>query len=112
MDLLDEAGSYVRSQSSALPDEVVDLRKKIRSIIKRMEDAIANHEFEKARLFSDQERQGRAVLRDLEGKLGIDTSAVETVTRETVEQVVASWTGLSVPAIRASGDSAGSESKS
>ena len=75
------------------------------------ENAIANHEFEKARFFSDQERKERETLRALEGKLGIDTGETKTVTRETVEAVVASWTGLPVSAIRASGDNPGSESK-
>lgn len=112
LDLLDEAGSYLRSQVSALPDEVIDLRKKIRFTVRRMEDAIANHEFEKARLLSDQERKEREALRELEDRIGVARGVVANVTRETVEQVVASWTGLSAPAIRASGDSAGSESKS
>jgi len=76
-----------------------------------MDDAIANHEFEKARLFSDQERKEREALRELEGKLGIAPGAIATVTRETVEQVVASWTGLPIAAIRASGDNKEGESK-
>lgn len=111
LDLLDEAGSYLRSQTLALPNEVIELRKKIRLIIHRMENAIGNHEFEKARVFSDQERKERETLRELEGKLGLDTAAVGTVTRETVEEVVASWTGLPKETIRSSGDNASTESK-
>jgi ATP-dependent Clp protease ATP-binding subunit ClpC len=111
LDLLDEAGAYLRSQALALPNEVIELRKKIRFVIRRMEDAIGNHEFEKARFLSDQERKEREALRELERKLGLDTRSVQTVTRGTVEEVVASWTGLPVAAIRASGDNAANESK-
>jgi len=111
LDLLDEAGAYLRSQTSALPGEVIDMRKKIRLFLRRMDDAIANHEFEKARLFSDQERKEREALHELEGKLGIAPGAIATVTRETVEQVVAGWTGLPIAAIRASGDNKEGESK-
>jgi ATP-dependent Clp protease ATP-binding subunit ClpC len=111
LDLLDEAGAYLRSQTSTLPAEVIELRKKIRLIVRRMEDSIANHEFEKARFYSDQEREEREALHVLEGKLGIDTGAISTVARETVEEVVASWTGLPKEKIRASGDNARSGSK-
>jgi ATP-dependent Clp protease ATP-binding subunit ClpC len=102
LDLLDEAGSYVRSQVAALPDEVVALRKKIRFIVKRMEDDIANHEFAKARFHSDEERSERENLRALESRLGLDTTTAIPVTREIIEEVLASWTGLSVETIRAS----------
>lgn len=101
LDLLDEAGSYVRSRASGLPDEVVELRKKIRFIIKRMEAAIANHEFEKARVFSDQERSEREHLEALEARLGVDRDSRIPVTREAIEEVVATWTGLPVATVRA-----------
>lgn len=101
LDLLDEAGSYVRSRASGLPDEVVELRKKIRFIIKRIEAAIANHEFEKARVFSDQERSERENLEALEARLGLDRGSRIPVTREAIEEVVATWTGLPVATIRA-----------
>ena len=101
LDLLDEAGSYVRSRASGLPDQVIELRKKIRFIIKRMEDAIARHEFEKARVFSDQERSERESLEALEGRLGADRDARIPVTREAIEEVMATWTSLPVGTIRA-----------
>ncbi|MGE5324572.1 MAG: AAA family ATPase, partial [Actinomycetota bacterium] len=101
LDLLDEAGSYVRARTSALPDEVVELRKKIRFIVRRMENAIVNHEFEKARVFSDQERSERENLKALEVRLGVDRDLVVPVTREAIEEVMATWTGLPVATIRA-----------
>lgn len=111
LDLMDEAGSYVRSQSSTLPGEVIEARRNIRFIVKRMDHAIANHEFEKARFFSDEERKARDELRDLENSLGLGTGAVKKVGRDAVEAVVASWTGLPVSTIRARGDDLGEESK-
>lgn len=59
LDLLDEAGSYVRSRVATPPDEIGTLRKEIRAIVHKMEDAIASHEFQKARFYSDQERTER-----------------------------------------------------
>ncbi|SRR5258707_15292359 len=46
---------FVRERSP-LPEDVVELKTQIRSIVSRMEAAIANHDFAKARLCSDEER--------------------------------------------------------
>jgi ATP-dependent Clp protease ATP-binding subunit ClpC len=65
-----------------------------------METAIANHEFEKARFYSEEERKEKEHLRMLREKLKIDDSSTGIVTREDIEEVVARWTGIQVSAIK------------
>ena len=45
---------FVR-ESIALPEEVVELKARVRLVRSRMEEAIANHDFAKAREYSDEE---------------------------------------------------------
>ena len=59
IDLIDEAGARVKLRQTTLPGEVADIQKRIKFIVHRMENAIANHEFEKARFYSDEERKER-----------------------------------------------------
>ena len=61
---------FVRERSP-LPEDVVELRTRIRSIVSRMEAAIANHDFTKARLCSDEERTERDKLRLLYQQHGL-----------------------------------------
>jgi ATP-dependent Clp protease ATP-binding subunit ClpC len=100
LDLMDEAGAYVRAHVAALPQDILELRNKLRGIIKDMEDSIANHEFQKARFYSDEEKQVRDSLRALGKKHGIDDPGVKPVTREVIEEVVAGWLGVPVNSIR------------
>ena len=86
----------------SLPDQVTEVQKPIKFIVHRMENAIANHEFVKARSYSDEERKERENLRALREKYHLDETALNTVTREDIEKVVAWWTGLPVESIRQS----------
>ena len=60
---------------SALPDEVVEARQRVDEAIKRMVEAIASHNFERARRLSDQERIERDSLRRLYAKYNIDEAS-------------------------------------
>src|ERR1700759_2034271 len=100
IDLLDEAGSRVKLRQAMLPDEVAEVQKRLKFITHRMETAIANHEFEKARFYSEEERKEKEHLRMLREKLKIDDSSTGIVTREDIEDVVARWTGIQVSAIK------------
>src|SRR2546421_1841818 len=68
IDLIDEAGARVKLRQTTLPEELADIQKRIKFIVHRMENAIANHEFEKARFYSDEERKERENLRALREK--------------------------------------------
>src|SRR5207247_10702580 len=54
IDLIDEAGARVKLRQTSLPEEITEVQKRIKFIVHRMENAIANHEFEKARFYSDE----------------------------------------------------------
>ena len=63
-------------------------------------NAIASHEFEKARFYSDEERKERENLRALREKYQLDESSSGTVGKEDIEDVVARWTGIPVTALK------------
>src|SRR6202050_4341768 len=100
IDLIDEAGARVKLRQTSLPEELTEVQKRIKFIVHRMETAIANHEFEKARFYSEEERKEKEHLRLLREKLKIDDSATGIVGREDIEEVVARWTGVTVSAIK------------
>ncbi|MEE8177581.1 MAG: ATP-dependent Clp protease ATP-binding subunit, partial [Acidobacteriota bacterium] len=100
IDLIDEAGARVKLRQTTLPDELVDIQKRIKFIVHRMENAIASHEFEKARFYSDEERKERENLRALREKYQLDESSSGTVGKEDIEDVVARWTGVPVTSIK------------
>ncbi len=100
VDLIDEAGARVKLRQSSLPEEMIDVQKRIKFVVHRMENAIANHEFEKARFYSDEERKERENLRLLREKYNIDETTVGVVSKEDIEEVVSRWTGVPVNAIK------------
>src|ERR1700734_4004300 len=100
IDLLDESGSRVKLRQAMLPDEVSEVQKRVKFIVHRMENAIANHEFEKARFYSDEERKERENMRQLREKYNLDDTSTGVVTKEDIEDVVARWTGVPMTAIR------------
>src|ERR1700756_4550777 len=100
IDLIDEAGARVKLRQTSLPDEITEVQKRIKFIVHRMENAIANHEFEKARFYSDEERKERENLRGLREKYHLDESATGVVNREDIEEVVSRWTGAPVTSIK------------
>ena len=100
IDLIDEAGARVKLRQTTLPEELADIQKRIKFIVHRMENAIANHEFEKARFYSDEERKERENLRALREKYQLDESSSGTVGKEDIEDVVARWTGVPVTVLK------------
>jgi ATP-dependent Clp protease ATP-binding subunit ClpC len=79
---------------------VADIQKRIKFIVHRMENAIANHEFEKARFYSDEERKERENLRQLREKYNLDDTSTGVVGKDDIEDVVARWTGVPMTAIK------------
>ncbi len=100
IDLIDEAGARVKLRQTSLPEEITEVQKRIKFIVHRMDSAIANHEFEKARFYSDEERKERETLRALRDKYHLDDSAAGIVGREDIEDVVSRWTGVPVTSIK------------
>jgi ATP-dependent Clp protease ATP-binding subunit ClpC len=90
----------VKLRQTTLPDEVAEIQKRIKFIVHRMENAIASHEFEKARFYSDEERKERENLRQLRERFNLDDTSTGVVTKDDIEDVVARWTGVPMTAIR------------
>ncbi len=100
IDLIDEAGARVKLRQTTLPTEVSEIQKRIKFIVHRMESAIANHEFEKARFYSDEERKERENLRQLRERYNLDDTSTGVVGKDDIEDVVARWTGVPMTAIK------------
>src|SRR6202171_5801482 len=100
IDLIDEAGARVKLRQTTLPSDLADIQKRIKFIVHRMENAIANHEFEKARFYSDEERKERENLRQVRDKYNLDDTSTGCVTKDDIEDVVARWTGVPMTAIK------------
>jgi ATP-dependent Clp protease ATP-binding subunit ClpC len=100
-EILDAAGSRVKVRQASVPPEIAEARKRIKFITHRMEIAIANHEFEKARFYADEEAKERDKVRVLGEKYGRDDSNTGVVASEDVENLVSRWTGVPIKSIRA-----------
>src|SRR5882757_8840087 len=100
IDLIDEAGARVKLRQSTLPEEITEIQKRIKFIVHRMDSAVSNHEFEKARFYSDEERKERANLRALRDKYHLDDSSAGIVTKEDIEDVVSRWTGVPITSLK------------
>jgi ATP-dependent Clp protease ATP-binding subunit ClpA len=96
--LLDESGTHINHKP--LPEEIRTLQKHIRFIIQRMQAAIANHEFEKARFYSDEERKERDKLKLEVEKYGLGDPEQQIITRDHIEATVSRMTGLSLDTIK------------
>src|ERR1700726_4627512 len=100
IDLIDEAGARVKLRQASVPEEVGEVQKRVKFITHRMESAIAAHEFEKARFYSEEERKEKENLRGLRERYKLDDASTGIVTREDIEEVVSRWTGIAVTSIK------------
>ncbi|MGZ4876527.1 MAG: ATP-dependent Clp protease ATP-binding subunit [Candidatus Angelobacter sp.] len=100
IDLLDETGAKVKLREGTLPPEVIGVQKKLKFILGRMEFAVVNHEFDKARYYSNEERKERENLRMLHAKYQLDTRTATPVAVEDLEEVISRWTGIPLTAIK------------
>jgi ATP-dependent Clp protease ATP-binding subunit ClpC len=91
IELLDGAGSLVKLRQVAPPLEVTETQKRIKFVADRLETAVANHEFEKARFYSDEERKEREKLGVLNEKFHLDDSSFAVVGPDELKEVVSRW---------------------
>ena len=102
VDVIDEAGAAAQLQQGKLPEEVVEVQKRVRFIVQRIEASIENHEFEKARFYSGEERRERDNLEQLRKKYNLDENPAWNVRREDIERAVSKLAGMPIAAIRQS----------
>jgi ATP-dependent Clp protease ATP-binding subunit ClpC len=89
LELLDAAGARMRLRQTPMPEEIVEVQKRINFIVHRMEDSIANHESIKARFYEHERQKETENLAALREKYKLSDSPACTVTREDVEEVIA-----------------------
>ena len=89
LELLDAAGTLVKLRQVA-DSEIAEIEKRLKFIARKEEDAMANHEFEKARFYSDEKRKEWENLQAVREKHGLKESVVK-VHRSDLEQVIARW---------------------
>jgi len=95
IDLMDEAGSRVKLKASPQTNELTEIKKKIKTIVDRMETAIHKKEFEKAAFYRDEEMLQRENLLMVKEKLASSpTMTRDLVTKENINEVIAKWTGI------------------
>jgi ATP-dependent Clp protease ATP-binding subunit ClpC len=109
MEVLDTAGARVKLRQTSLPEELTEVQKRIKLINRGMETALANHEFEKARSYSDEERKERENMRVLREKYRVEESSTGVVGRRDIENVISRW---GVPNATLSQDQGAAESGS
>ena len=100
IDVINDAGAYIKmkQEKAILPKEVIEARKRLKFIANRHENAVENHEFEKARFYSDEERTQREALAQLHLKHNIPERQV--VTKKDIEEALARWTGMPIEAVQ------------
>ena len=104
IDVLDETGARVKLAMSPAPGRVRDLETTVRELSDKLDEAIANEEFELAARYRDQMRRERERLERVRTEVGEEEGQRDTpppvVTVEDVEQVVSNWTGIPITSIR------------
>ena len=93
VDLIDEAGAAAQLRQGSLPGEVVEIQKRIRFIAERTEASIGNHEFEKARFYSQEERKERHNLKQAREKYRLDNNSAFKIGRKEIDAAVSKLVG-------------------
>ena len=69
----------------------MEVQKRLRFITHRLAASIENHEFEKARFYSDEERKERENLLALKERLQPDSPSSAVVGQQQVQETIARW---------------------
>ncbi len=99
IDLIDEAGARVKLQATAIPEEMINIQRRIRVIDGRIESAISAREFEQAALFRLEEDHEQENLQIIKERWKLKTTVPLKVTREDIEEVIAKWTGIPISSL-------------
>jgi ATP-dependent Clp protease ATP-binding subunit ClpC len=100
IDLLDEAGSRVKLRESTFSTEFANLKKRIRVIADRMDNAIAEKDFERAAMYRDEEIAQRENLQYIRERWELKNFDRPIVNRQDIDEVVSKWTGIPLSSIK------------
>ena len=99
VDLLDEAGSRVKLRDNRYSHEFSEIRKRIRAIRAKKDEALDNDDLERASLAQDQENAERESLTLVKNRWKARDGEPPLVTQRDVDEVVAHWTGIPLGSI-------------
>ncbi|HAM34413.1 MAG TPA: hypothetical protein DEB40_08785 [Elusimicrobia bacterium] len=100
IDLIDEAGSRARLQSTQSPPQFKDKEVEIEKVVKEKSAAISGQEYEKAARLRDKEKELRKALEDQKKKWREKRDqSTPAITAEDVAVVVSKWTGVPVTSL-------------
>ncbi len=97
IDLIDEAGSRARLQTTQAPPAFKEKEAEIEEVVKDKSSAISGQEYEKAARLRDKEKDLRKALEETKKKWREKRDqTVPTITAEDIATVVSKWTGVPV----------------
>ena len=97
IDLIDEAGAWVRLRELALPPEIQEIEEKIKQIEEEKAKAAKEQDYEKAAKLRDEELKLRAKFETLKAEWKEKKKENKPkVTAEDIADVVSKWTGIPV----------------
>ncbi len=97
IDVIDEAASKVRLLTFTAPPDLKEIKDKIDALSKEKEAAVKSEAYEKAGQIKKEEDSLKEKLAELEAKWKAENSeSVQTVTPDTVAEIIGSWTGIPV----------------
>ncbi|MBI5211518.1 MAG: ATP-dependent Clp protease ATP-binding subunit [Elusimicrobia bacterium] len=100
IDLIDEAGSRARLQSSETPIQFKEKEAEIDKVVKEKSGAISGQEYEKAARLRDKEKELRKALEEAKKKWREKRDlTVPTIGTEEIATVVSKWTGIPVTSL-------------
>jgi ATP-dependent Clp protease ATP-binding subunit ClpC len=100
IDLIDEAGSRARLQSSQTPPQFKDKEAEIEKVVKDKSGAISGQEYEKAARLRDKEKELRKALEEAKKKWREKRDqSTPVILYEDIAAVVSKWTGVPVTAL-------------
>jgi ATP-dependent Clp protease ATP-binding subunit ClpC len=100
IDLIDEAGSRARLQTSQAPPQFKEKEAEIEKTVKDKSGAISGQEYEKAARLRDKEKELRKQLEEMKKKWREKRDqSIPTIMAEDVATVVSKWTGVPVTAL-------------
>lgn len=101
LDLLDEAGARVKLKIDHQQKGEQHPEQELHKVINEMNDAVLNRDFERAVLLRQKELQLREVIQqERASTIQTEYDSFPLVTEGDIEEVVASWTGVPVKALK------------
>jgi ATP-dependent Clp protease ATP-binding subunit ClpC len=100
IDVIDEAGARVKLRQISSTSSLRRVQSEIRRVVAQMKDAISRKEFETAVDLREEELRLREELEMLEETHAAEPPESVAVHRADVEEVVSSWTGVPVTALK------------